>query len=476
MTINHQPSTIQDRKLAVNYRQLVILMSAVSGIVFFACSSLRHALFQSNAYDLGWFDQFSYFLSQGKPPIVTFADYHLLGDHAAFIFYGIAILYKLQPDVHWLFAIQAIALSLGCWLVWLLALEAGLSESQSALMGAVYLLYPLVFNVNLYDFHPEVMAIPGIFAGVLAARRSQVGWFCFYTGIVLSCKAVLSLTVVAMGLWLLIFERKRWCGLIALTAGIAWFLIASQVIIPLYSGTEAAAVSRYSYLGNSVLEILHNLLFKPSLILGRVFSLSTLEYLLLLSVPLLWGLSGSYLTPLIAALPALVINILSELPTQRNIVHQYSVPILPFLILAVIGCLARGKNWLGNPRAILGWCLVCFLLLAKYGYFGSLYLEYLDTWAATRTAILQIDSQSSVLTSSFIAPHLTQRPNLKLAIQGAELGDLSQFDYVLLNQRHPGWASSAEVVNHLLARLQQSPKFELTYQRDGVFLFKKIKN
>jgi uncharacterized membrane protein len=81
---------------------------------FFICSSLRHALFQSTAFDLGIFDQAVYLISRNLPPISTFTGFHILGDHAAIIFYPIAILYKIYPDVHWLFAIQALTLLPSC--------------------------------------------------------------------------------------------------------------------------------------------------------------------------------------------------------------------------------------------------------------------------------------------------------------------------------------------------------------------------
>jgi uncharacterized membrane protein len=44
-----------------------------SALILFGCSSLRHALFQSNAFDLGLFDQAVYLISQGQPPIVAMA-------------------------------------------------------------------------------------------------------------------------------------------------------------------------------------------------------------------------------------------------------------------------------------------------------------------------------------------------------------------------------------------------------------------
>ena len=102
-------------------------------LILFGCSSLRHALFQSNGFDLGLFDQAIYLISQGQEPIVSLAGFHFLGDHAAFILYPLALFYKIYPDVHWLFAVQAIALSLGALPTFHLARQAGLKESLSNL-------------------------------------------------------------------------------------------------------------------------------------------------------------------------------------------------------------------------------------------------------------------------------------------------------------------------------------------------------
>ena len=131
-----------------------------SASLLFAASSLRHGLLQSNAWDLGIFDQPLFLLSQGLPPISTIIDIHILGDHAAWIFYPLSLLYRIYADVHWLFAVQAIALALGAVPTWHLAQQAGLKNQQATALAGVYLLYPLIFNLNLFDFHPEVIALP----------------------------------------------------------------------------------------------------------------------------------------------------------------------------------------------------------------------------------------------------------------------------------------------------------------------------
>lgn len=448
-------------------------MIGTSALILFACSSLRHALFQSGAFDLGIYDQVVYLMSQGQPPISSFLGFHHMGNHAAWAVYPLSLLYKIYPNVHWLLAVQAVALAMGALPTWHLARQAGLTVQQAVAMAAVYLLYPLVFNVNLFEFHPEVMALPVLLGAVMAARLGRTGWFCLSIIFVLGCKAVLSLTVAAMGIWLLVFEKRCFFCAFAVIAGIGWFLIASQVIIPLFSGSDAAAVGRYSYLGNSVLEIASNVVLEPGLVFGRVISLDTLKYLALLLLPVIWGLSPQHLSPLVSAIPTLVLNILSDKNAQQDLIHQYSLPVLPFLLLALIANLAAGGGWLRSKRAIILWSLVAFLALGKYSYFWSKYLSSLDTWQATREAIAQIQTESSVLTMHKIAPHLTHRRSIQFVDELNPPADLAEFEYVLLNIRHRGGTSSREFVTSLVNQLKNTELFQLGYQRDDVYLFVK---
>ncbi|MEM9538248.1 MAG: DUF2079 domain-containing protein [Cyanobacteria bacterium P01_E01_bin.42] len=452
------------------------LMSVGSTILFFFLATLRHALFKSNAYDLGWFDQYVYLISQGLPPVVSFwgyQEFHLLADHAAIIFYPVALLYKIYPTVHWLFVIQAIALGCGCWLTWRVSLQAGLSDRDGVMMAVVYLLYPLVFNVNIYGFHPEVIAIPGLLGAVWAARTRKLVWFCGCIALILSCKAVLSLTVAAMGFWLFFFERRRIYGAIALFSGTGWFLVTTQLIIPQFLGTEQDSVSRYGYLGDSVLEIALSLILKPDLIWGRILSLPTLEYLALLFVPIFWGLFPRYLAPLISAMPAFMLNILSNHFGQRTLIQHYAVPIFPFLILVLIAARSGKKTWIRSRKIILAWSLLGFLLLGKAYFFGTLYLDSLDTWQANREAIALIQTREPVMAPSQLIPYLTHRQIIKVPRPETELEELENFKYILLDRRHPGFASSSETVTRLIDALDDNSQFDRIYQRDEVFLYQR---
>lgn len=510
----------------------VVWMVGAATLILFAASSARHALFHSTAFDLAIFDQAVYLISQNQTAFSSLMAVNILGDHAAFIFYPLALLYKIYPDVHWLLLVQAIALALGAWPSWSLARQAGLNQPKSIAIAAAYLLYPALFNVNLFDFHSEVIALPAILAAILAARLDKIAWFCAAVVLILSCKAVLSLTVVAMGVWLFFFDKNRNCGLIAIFLGVAWFLTATQVIVPYFNeGRQHAGVGRYQYLGNSVFEIAINLVLKPNLVAGRIFSADTLGYLILLFLPVIWWLSPRHLSPLIGAFPMLVMNILSDIEAQRDLIHQYSVPIFPFLLTAVIATVAdrqeKGKNFwknVGNyvwnhrnwipkiwkrvsqrisikyikhiwirrlwirrswnwvkllfanlSKLLILWSLLSFLIFAKYGYFWTVYLESIDTWQATRQAIHLVQTKDNLLTDNSIAPHLAHRSTIKLLHQVANGQDLNKFEYVLLNLRHP-WHDTADTAARVAAQLKSSDRFKISYQQDDVFLFEQIRN
>ncbi|WP_107667274.1 DUF2079 domain-containing protein [Cyanothece sp. BG0011] len=450
------------------------LIFGISSLILFFFASLRHWLFQSNALDLGWFDQSLYLISQGKPPIVSFSEDHILGDHAAFIFYPLSLFYIIYPDVHWLFLVQAIALSVSIFPLYFLAKQADLKENLALTIVGVYLLYPLIFNVNLFDFHSEVIALPAIFWAVLAARSKQFLQFISAIVLILSCKAVLSLTVAAMAVWLLLFEKRKKYGFLALCLGVFWFIITTQLIIPQFSGDEVAAVGRYSFLGDSVIEIIINLILQPNIILSRFFTLANLEYIILLLIPVIWGLSPRYLTPLVSAIPALTLNLLTDYQPQKDLVHQYAIPILPFLLLSVIATLAANKGLIRQPKYIIIWSLIAFLALGKYGYFTSRYLEQIDTLSAMREGVNLVPDEVKVLTSPQISPHLTHRSVIKLAIKDREPIDVEKFDSILLNTRYSGWPNSQDTVNNLVNQLKNNSNFILSYNKNGVFLFNSI--
>lgn len=455
-----------------NNKLLVII--AISILILLISSIARHELFNSGG-DLAFFDQCVYLISQGKNPISSVLGFHALADHAAWILYPIALLYKIYPTVYWLFLVQSLSLSLGAIPAYFLSINAGLKESQAIVIVIVviYLLYPLIYNANLLEFHPDTIAVPALFMAILAARKQKIVWFCASVIVILGCKAVLSLTVAAMGVGLLLFEKRQLYGIIAIATGIAWFLIANKIIIPFF-GHDAALINRhlyrYSYLGNSFYETLKIILLQPKLIFSNIFSLINLEYLFYLFVPVIWGLRPKYMIYMIAAIPCLALNLLADHPSQKNLIWHYSLPIIPFLTLSLIAYVATYQNLIKRKKAIILWSLFWFFALGKFGFFAGKYLKNLDNLQATKEAISLVKTQNSVLTTDIIVPHLTHRELISFKYN---INELNNFHYILINVRNPGLAVSKADYNNLVNQLKTNSELKLKFQKDDVYLFEK---
>lgn len=497
----------------------ISLLVAVSlgFVVLFGSAALHHELFQSRLFDLGIFDQGVYLISRGEFPFSTTMGFHILGDHAAVVLYPLALLYRLVPGVYWLFFVQALSLSLGAMPMYGLAAQAGLEEHWRRVAAVAYLLYPALFNIAIFDFHPEVIALPAILWALWAALARRPVQLTIATLLVLSCKEVLGLTVAAMGLWLLLKNRRRYG--VALTAvGLAWFVFASQWVIPTFSGDQMQALGRYSYLGNSATEIVLRLVREPTLVLVRLVQPESLLYLVALLVPVAVALRWRLILSALPALPMLGLNLLSSLPLQRDLRFQYQLPIFPFLLFWFVVSLKAEKNnefltgrplqialaiagallvvpsqfrvlavlalavWLGfvlrqgrriTPKILMGWLVIGFCTQARFTSFFSPQMSHLANLAQIREAIALVDATGGVLTTSDIAPHLSERRTIEMFRKTTplDLALLPAYRYVLLDLLNPGTECDAPYLIALQNKLRTEPHFKQVYAKNRIALF-----
>jgi uncharacterized membrane protein len=464
------------------------LLAGAWAIVLFGCGVLRHWMFKSGVWDLGFFDQALYLISQGLPTQSSFIGYRAIGDHAAVLLYPLALLYRIVPSVYWLFGVQALALAgagLGAWAV---ARQAKLSDRGALILGAVYWLYPLVFNVNLFDFHVEVLAVPALFGAIWAVRANRMGGFIGCLLVALGSKDTVSVAVVGLGLSLWIEGRRRAAAL-AIGLGLGWFALATQWIIPVLGGASVDRYAgRYGALGNSVGAIIVTLLTRPLIVLQTLLTVQNFEYLLLLLLPLVWVLIwGRPRIPTlwVAAVPIVGLNLLASYGAHKDLVHQYSLPILPFLIVGAIDTVAQMESQMELNRAdrsiprsprihsrwILLWAVVWFAAAAKFGWFWTKYNQHPENRVAMAEAIATIPAhEGRILATSGLAAHLSQRAAIYF-IEPPTLPDPNAYDYVVINFGSRELKEETQYNQALLQSLQTSPVMALSYRRGPVYRF-----
>ena len=456
------------------------LISALLVGLFWCLAALKHALLQSTGFDLGIYNQVAWQMSQGLEPRSTLLGLHHMGNHGAWMFYAIAPLYRLVPSVQWLFFTQALGLILTAWPLWHLGVQAGLKPRERWLVCGLWWLQPVVFNVNLFDFHPETWAMP-LLALAIWTNRAERRWLWLLSlFLLMGCRDGLTLIVIGLSMEQALRRRWRW-AMEALVLGGGWLLLLAKGLYPiLNNGVGPGALGRYQHLGDDVGHILQNALFSPVEFLGALDWPSILFYLFLLILPLAFYWRRSSLPLLAATLPLLAANILSSASTQRDLIHQYSLPLAVLLVVASMDGLAvdlrQGRLWLtGRLPLCYFWAALCFVILVNRGHvLGYHLISGFHEVQPVQNMIRRLPAHSSVLTQNHLAPHVSHRPVVKILSSDYPLNspDFAEFDGVLLDRRSPwlGASYSTTAPQRTAATIEQLENLGWTCEQESQFV------
>ena len=420
--------------------------SVLLGLIAWGASALRHALLQSNAYDLGLFDQWAWLIGSGHAPVSSMENVHVLADHGAWLFYAAGAAYALLPSVQWLLASQALALGLTAVPIWMLASQAALSRQRCWLACGLWWLQPVVFNTSLFDMHPETWVMPAFALALWAERAERPRLWLALMLLMLGARDGLVLITAGMALDLGWRRRWRWSASAAALSGL-WLLLLSRWLYPLLRDGEGpkAAGRMFSHLGGA-----------PGTVLQSIDWSGGGLYLLLLALPCLWLWRRRSLPTLLIAVPLLLTNLLSASPSYRTLIHHYSLPLAVVAVVAAIDGLKVRKSEAPHPFPwTLTWAVICWLALAKPWFFTGPYLERLHAAQDARAAMAQVQDDDAVLTTSYLVPHLSHRQSIRFPKKTSN-SPITQGPWttLLLNPNDPGWGSSQKVQNQLLNQAQ----------------------
>ena len=79
------------------YFKKLFLITTCSSLAFFVLAVLRHYLLQSNAYDLGLFDQWIWLTSKNIPSYSSMTGLHMFADHGAWTLYILSLIHISEP-------------------------------------------------------------------------------------------------------------------------------------------------------------------------------------------------------------------------------------------------------------------------------------------------------------------------------------------------------------------------------------------
>lgn len=326
----------------------------VFAIIYGTLSIIRVNTFQADAFDLGIFDQTLWQISHFHSLFNTVRGLNLFGDHFTPILFLIAPLYRLFPEPQALVFFQSAALAIGAAPLYRLARHHSSPPFAATGLCFAYLIAPTLAYPILYDFHPNMLAIPLLLFAIDAMEQERYKAFAAWTALTLICRQDMAPSVGVFGLAIVLrsfslnassseggqaLRRRRKiraiAGVITLLAGTCWLFLALSVMQAL-SGGGTGYAELYRHFGSTPGRIAANLLLHP------ISSLSYAVYgngYYILQLVMPTGLI-CLLCPelLIATLPELALNLLSDKIIMQTIWAQYTPAITPFVFAsAAIG-------------------------------------------------------------------------------------------------------------------------------------------
>jgi uncharacterized membrane protein len=471
------------------YALLVII--TVYAAFFIAYSLQKHAAFQTTGFDLGNYDQAMWNTLRGKPLAMT--TMQNISSRWALHFEPILLLlvpiYAVFSFPQTLLILQTVMVALGAVPIFLLARRNLVSDLAGLVFAIVYLLFPALQAALIFDFHAVAMASTFLSFALwfLATRRYRL--LAIMALLAMSCKEDISLSVLMMGVYVWLAQRQRRWGAIIIGVSALWFALVNLVVIPAASPIgDNIHLTRYNRLGNSMGQLIGNVLLHPLASLGLMFSDGDrLRYWARAMMPVAFT---AFLDPLtlLMAVPIMAINTLSSFPPNYQLDRfHYSATIVPFLTVASINGLARlikfAEPKFKHVRAgFLQNALLAMVLLVTLAYqvqFGHTPIgPYFERPVITEhhhkaeAMLAQIPQQAAVAAQNNLIPHLSQRQWIFILPKLSHRG--KQADYIALDM-HSGLYpySSIEAYCDQTSEFLASPDYGLIFADDGLFLFRR---
>ena len=437
---------------------------------FSLLASLEHRAFETGRFDLGNMVQAVWSTAHGRPLDVTELDgdqINRLGAHVDPLLAAFAPLWWVWPSPTMLLVAQAVAVALGALPVFWLARKHLGSERLAALFALAYLLYPAVQWLALDEFHAVALACPLLLYAVWYLDENRLVAALPFLGLAAVTKEEVPLAIAGLGIWFALARGRRLAGAAIAVAGVALSAFYLAVVMPYFRDGDAPAFyDRYDAVGGSPAGIVEEAFTDPLALLQAVTEGRDLTYLLQLALPL----AGLFLAApllLVAALPELAANLLSETATQTSIEFHYTAPIAPFLVAGAVFASARLPRLAPLvPAAALAGAVVLGPLWA-----GELVPERMT--AHDRVAARAVDlvpSDAAVSSTNGLGAHLSARRRV------FSFPVIHDADWVAVDLRRASYLdrrSAPSTTAVPLAELLRSGGWETVLEEDGIFVLRR---
>jgi uncharacterized membrane protein len=414
------PPRVSPRRLVAGGVALYVVLMGVIVVT-------RHVALRTHALDLGYYVQVVWSLAHGHGPRVTLPPMHAWGDHFSPILYLFVPLGWLAPGATALLLAQTVIFAAGAFAMAAFAARRLGDPRLAAGFALLYLLNPTLHGINIRDIHPTAFAIPLLIAAAWAVDARRPWWAALAVVLALAGREDAAVAGVGFGVWLALARRRWAAGAAVAVACVAILWLDTNVLMPHFRGEPYPHVlKRWAYLGDTLPEVLVNVVLRPWRWLGVALTAEKALYLLALLAPLGF-LPLAAPRAAAAALPGLAMNLLSADPVLFHHRTPYQAFVLPFLMLAAVEgfCALRAARWW--PRSVPRTApLVAAAVVALV--LGARTVNDLGVgkWAlgpeqrAIRALLARVPPAVAVSVNERLVPHLATRAEVYVFPSGVE--------------------------------------------------------
>lgn len=412
-------------------------------LIFFGLSWWKYEQLGYDALDLAIYNQVFYNTVHGRWFQSSIHEPTYLGDHLELVILPLSILYSFWQSPVMLLLLQTIFLVLPVWPLYLITKKIIGGRKWPVVFSLIWLINPLLQNANLFEFH--ILTLAPFFLLWVYYFYLQKKWLAIWGFSLLSLlvREDVSLVIFMFGIliivdWLKLPKESRKLKELLNGGGfcclaIIWLILSLKIIGSYAPAGEYKFLAYYSWLGNTKLEMLTTLATKPWLIIQHLLTISNLEMIigLLLPVMFLPWWSKKELVLLLGPLAQLMLGA----PGGSALILQthYNLLMLPALLISSIwglryflnNLVGQNSRWqiiriLAKERGFLILVFVVGLLYVSLSLgplVGS--VDKLFTTPANskllsikKSLAAQIPPNASVATTYNYLPYLSSRQNI----------------------------------------------------------------
>lgn len=455
-------------------KQSNILTFAVCSFFFLLFLSIciaRHRSHWSSLIDLGLFFEI-YHNAENRFMYAPSIGQSFFGEHFSPVLVLLWPFMKVFPSPITLLTIQAISVSVGGYLLWLLAKERVENKLLSFAIMLSYISNPYIQQSVYYDFHIDMLEPPMIMGLMLAINRNKHFW-AWICAILLWCtKEDTFIYTTIITLYAMISRRKLmpWVliflfGIIQAIFILGWFLPHFRApFSPEFYSTTGPAVGyaffqRYSHLGRNFSEILRNLFFNTSFVFKLLTDNRTVSSIFALIIPF-GGLAILGGVSIILLIPSL--EMLLGHPSMAYFEYYYGGTVMPF---AAIGAVEGGRNFLQFfSRRVLFSDLARKTGIAIFAMNAGIFFWHPSSYFSTHRQyqpyirtnhqieaerfMSQVPAGAKVSSTGYLAVHMQKGRDVSMFPFGVE-----KADYILIDMQRPPWPVDFWDVQETLQRM-----------------------